>query len=1118
MCHDGRPVTPVGRVQRLVFVRLLLSANQPVPLDQLSEDVFEDKALPQHPMETLQVHVSRLRKLLPRRSEGEELIARSPGGYCLHIRPEELDAWRFAQLVTESGVALKEGRLGDVCAILTSGLAMWRGAALRDFAFASYTQAEIRRLNELRLVATENLFEARLCQGEYHQLVPELQAAADLNPLRERLWAQLMRALYLDGRQAEALSAFQCARNRLADELGLVPGPILGDLENAILNHDPRLRPNPSEPLGTVAADASPNAQPRPRAAALRSSLTRFVGRDAAKAELADLLARNRLVTLTGMAGIGKTRLALEMMRATCEAGDEDVAVVELACVQQAHELVPVVAAALGLREESSEEVVAATIGERAVVLLLDNCEHLVRTCAELTWNLLQRCPNLSIVATSQQVLGVPGEAVFTVAALTGPPAGEVELEELTKSEAVQLFCDRASLVKPGFTIDATNGASVGTVCIQLDGLPLAIELAAAAVAVLSVSEIAELLDDRFNLLTGGSQFVATRHQSLLAALEWSHLLLSTPEQVLLRRLSVFTGGATLGAVEEVCADDTMRPGAVFDVLVGLVAKSLVVADTSDRQARYRLLETIRRFAADRLLEAGEHAVIAHCHARWCAGLAERAEPELVGAEQRRWLDRLHVELGNIRTALDWSASERHGDLALRTSAALAALWARCHWTEGIDRLQRALSVGADRPPLLRARALWALSTLGLRAGDDGLAADAAVASLRLAQECDNTRGQGRALVALGSSLTSTRHGTPALQQLDRGVELARQANDWWCVGKGLTASGWVHLHRGDPGRAQRPFEEALSLVRQRHDEPELVPNLLGLGHVAVGHGDLGLAGNLLQEALGLTDDLDDKRGTLAVLKLMARMEIARGDHGAARSLLADLFSLAGEVAPWSSSAMECLHLMGRLELDTGDVGRAHQAFLAAEHVLERIGGTSSHHHLGFAEIARRNRDFELAREELVKAGVAARWKGNTIARAEVAFQLGELARATGNIDEAVAHHRRALSMLHSVENFAALAASLEALADLAIDPKDISVAVQLLAAAERLREERGPARAPCDVNHYDAVMSRARAACSVADFERWWRDGQSFRLDVVVSLALGQLMPPDEIVPRQVG
>ncbi|MFC6935684.1 BTAD domain-containing putative transcriptional regulator [Actinomadura yumaensis] len=658
--HSGTRVVAVGgpRVRALLAL-LLLDAGRVVTTERLIDGLYGEEP-PAGAANALQSQVSRLR-----RSLGDaRLVEGGPAGYRLVVERDDVDVHRFERLAREGRRALPDDPAG-AAGVLREALGLWRGPALADLADAPFTEGQAARLEELRAAAAEDRAEAEISLGEYGAQVPALRELVAAHPLRERARALLMRALYGSGRQAEALAVYEDARRTLAEELGADPSAELAATHLAILRGDAAL----------TAAGA-----PAPDAVRLPAQLTSFVGREEELERVGAMLAAGRLVTLLGPGGAGKTRLAIE----AAAREDGEVRFVDLAAAATASEVPKALLTALGVREggmlpagagqappepDSAERLVTA-LGGRRMLLVLDNCEHLVEAVARLAHRLLSACPELRVLATSREALAITGEALRPLPPLALPPEGAAP-EDAAGYPAVRLFADRAAAVRPGFEVDASNAPAVLRICGALDGLPLAIELAAARLRSLPVDEVAARLDDRFRLLSRGNRTAAPRHQTLRAVVEWSWDLLDEREQTLARRLTVFAGGVTLHAAGRVCG---LPPDDAEELLLGLADKSLLQTDG----ARYRMLETVRAFCAERLADAGEVDRFRREHAAYFLDLALRADPHLRGRDQIAWLERLAADHGNLHAALRRSVRSDSA-LALRMVAALTWYW----WLRG---------------------------------------------------------------------------------------------------------------------------------------------------------------------------------------------------------------------------------------------------------------------------------------------------------------------------------------------------------------------------------------------------------------------------------------------------
>ena len=655
---DGAPATVTGARLRTVLLRLALDAGRPVAPDVLVDAVWGD-APPADAANALQTLVSRLRRALGDTTAVEQ----SPAGYRLAVDPDAVDALRFQALGADGARALRQDDAATAVRLLREALALWRGPLPPELLAAA--PAAATRLADLRVAATVDRVGAELQLGDADAAVPELAALSTEHPLDERIAAQLVAALAAAGRQADALRAYERMRERLADELGVDPSAELRAAHLAVLR---------GEPGSAAAPDVG-----RARRTNLKAQLTSFVGREDEAARVAKALDENRLVTVVGPGGAGKTRLASEV-GATLTARD-GVWLAELAPVTDPAAVPQAVLAALGFRdrhliERRPGQGLADTmtrlldaLGDKDSVLVLDNCEHLVDAAAALAEHLLHQCPQLRVLATSREPLAITGEVVLALPTL-GRPAPDTPAAFAIDYPAVRLFADRAAAASPDFVLDDAAVAPVIEIVRRLDGLPLAIELAAARLRTLPVAEIAARLDDRFRLLTGGSRTALPRHRTLHAVVEWSWELLTDAERRLVERLAVFAAGATADSAVAVCAGGELPAEDVADLLSSLIDKSLLqrVGDGD----RVRMLETIREFGIERLAERGELAAARLRHAEYFDRLLADAEPHLTRRDQLPWLDRLTAERDNIAAALRFRCSTGDGDGALSIAVGLA--------------------------------------------------------------------------------------------------------------------------------------------------------------------------------------------------------------------------------------------------------------------------------------------------------------------------------------------------------------------------------------------------------------------------------------------------------------
>ena len=631
--------------------------------------------------------------------------------------------------------------------------------------------------------------------------------------------------------------------------------------------------------------DARPNNLPR--------QLTSFIGREKEMGEVKRLLSTADLVTLTGSGGAGKTRLAFQVAADVIEHYPDGVWLAEFAPIADSALVPKIVASALNVPEQPGRdmtETLADALRHKALLLVLDNCEHLLAPSRDLAATLLRKCPQIRILATSREGLGVPGETLWRVPSLSVPEDVRhlPPPEELVLYDAVRLFADRAVATTPGFTVTSKNASALTQVCQRLDGIPLAIELAAARVKVLSVEQIAARLDDRFRLLTGGSHIALPRHQTLVAAIDWSYNLLSEPERVLLRRLSVFAGGWTLEAAETVCAGEGVEARAILDVLTSLVDKSLVPAETQHGEARYRLLETVRQYARDRLVEAGEETGVRARHRDWYLRLAEQAEPELRGSEQELWIERLATEIDNFRSALEWSLMQQsQTGAAMRLAAALWQFWrTRDYSGEGSRWLDRALAHDGGAPASVRAEALRAAASLTRDSGQLERAAALAEESLALSRRLGDKLRIARALLISVAVAASLGDSHKAERLAAEGLTYSREAGDKTMIADALIESGELARSRGDYEAARSFYEESLTINREVGGKRAIYATLHNLAAVAVARGDHQRAETFLREALDISRKLKHRVGITVGLMGFAGMANARGQQDRAARLL----------------------------------------------------------------------------------------------------------------------------------------------------------------------------------------------------------------------------------------
>lgn len=622
----------------------------------------------------------------------------------------------------------------------------------------------------------------------------------------------------------------------------------------------------------------------------LPAQLTSLIGREREIAEVKRLLAEHRLLALTGSGGCGKTRLALAVAFEVVQEFDDGVWLVELASLSDPDLVPQAVASTLGVREVQDRpltETLSKHLGFRKMLLVLDNCEHLVESCAALANTLLRACPNLRILVTSREALGIAGERAWLVPSLSLPGSQNLPpLEELAHYEAVRLFVERAAAAASTFELTERNAPAVAELCQRLGGIPLAIELAAARVRVLSVEQIASRLDHCFSLLTGGSRMALPRHRTLRATIDWSHDLLSEKEKALFRRLSVFAGGFTVEAAEKVCGGEGIEREEVLDLLTRLVDKSLVLVAERDGEARYRLLETVRQYGWEKLSESGEVEAVRWHHARFFLALAEEVEPKINTADRRLWLGRLEVEHDNLRAALRWTANAGETETGLRLGGALFWFWLHSgYWSEGRRWLEGALT-GTSARTAARAKVLYGAGVLAWAQGDHATARSRLEESVAIWRELGDEQDIAYALHFLGLAVLGQGEPVRARSLAQESVEIFRKGEDEFGLAQSLSTLGLVIMAQGeDYALASSLQEESVAISRKTGDYWVLSLALRNLGFAAFRQGDYDRAVALFKESLAVLRQLGEKFFTTRSLEYLAAVLAMSGDHGRAARL-----------------------------------------------------------------------------------------------------------------------------------------------------------------------------------------------------------------------------------------
>ncbi len=1082
VCLEGVPIPPL-RPRKLQWLIALLLLRHPRPLERtwLAATLWPDSD-PEHALFSLRQSLLSLRRALG--TAAHHLISPSARTLALDLQDVWIDLLEFDFAAAQSD---------PTC--LESATALYRGPLLEG-CHEEWVLPERQRREHQFLNALEQLAEAALQAGQSEAAVSYLRRVIEIEPLRESVHRRLMQAYAQSGEVAAATQVYRQLRLRLHEQLQSQPDAQTLALYEE-LQREARERATASAPARGEVGSPSP----APTRTNLPVALSSFIGRTQEIARIEAMLhlpalpsrsagfvearpervgrmslgagaSALRLLTLTGAGGCGKTRLAIEVASRLLQDYSAGVWMVELAALTD-EALVPQrVARALGVPEQTGKtptQTLIAHLKTRRLLLVLDNCEHLVSSCAELTTTLLQQCPDLKVLATSRSPLNVEGEIVWRVPSLPVPDPSLLLANKdlgglILEYDACRLFVERAHRHRPDLQLSGTSIVSIARICARLDGIPLAIELAAARVRSLSVEQIEARLDPRLQVLRGGSRSTLPRHQTLRALIEWSWNLLDRAERLLLSRLSVFAGGWTLEAAEAVCAGEgvgyrvsgveempALRPAAhpadgdgmsstrpptphtphpeeVLDRLTSLVDKSLVMYEEREDTGRYRLLETVRQFAREKLQECGEEAELFTRHGEYFLTLAEEARQNLSGPEQAVWLDRLQVEYDNLRVALSRCCGTE-AERGLRLAGALWRFWMiRGYLSEGLTRLMEALErPEASEATPARARALSGAASLISSQGDHDRARMLLTESLTIQRRIGNRQGIASALGNLGDT--------------------ARQ--------------------QGDYAVARAYLEESLTVSRELGDRHGIAVSLLNLGAVAQCQGDNGSAWAYNEESLAIFRDCGHRQGIAATLGNLGSAADDRGDHMSARTFQEESLAIFREIGDRQGIA-RTLHNLGNTVAHLGDYALAR-----------------TYHEQGLA----------IRREIGARQGVALSL-----------YNLGNVVSLLGDKAASQVHYTESLAICRDIGDQRGISDSLSGLATLAAADGSHERGALLWGAAEALREEIGSPLPPNSRESYDGAVSEARQELGTEAFMVAWAQGRAMSLEQAVATALEEI------------
>lgn len=845
--------------------------------------------------------------------------------------------------------------------------------------------------------------------------------------------------------------------------------------------------------------DALPNNLP--------VQLTSFIGREAAIADVERLLSESRAITLTGSGGCGKTRLAVQVAAVILDRFPDGVWWVDLAPVADPNLVPSAVVDVLSIRDAlmpSLTEAIKDHLRDRRALILLDNCEHLVDACASLATAILTACPSVAIVATSRETLGIEGEVAFRVPSLTLPEeTAPARIDALSQYEAVALFIDRAARARPNFRVSNENAPGVAEICHRLDGIPLAIELAAARVRMLSIDQICSGLTDVFHLLAGGSRTALPRQQTLLASVDWSYGLLSEEERILLHRLSIFAGGFGLDAAEAVCAGGAIDPYGVLELLSSLMDRSLVQADEMGDEIRYRLLETIRQYARRKLAESKEASEARARHLGYYADLAERAAPELQGPDSIEWLSRLDTEIDNIRAALDWSAVSNDGEVGLRLCAAIFFYWdVRGLSREGRDRFETLL-MQPETDPILRAKSLYGHGANCMFLHDWDAARRSGEEVRSIGRDLGDERLIGLGAYIEGAAARWAGDWARGRSLLEEAIDIGLRFDDapvrvgaLWAVASGLA------FNEGDFGAAREAFQELLDVARGSSNQIWVASALAQFAGVELFLGHLRDIEQMAKEAIPILEQAGwgERRGMVHQYAGGAR--VLAGDYPGARAHLDEALLLAVSVQSPTLAKVQIWRAL--LHLATGELERAAEESDSGLRVVAacRIAAVSAYNFLVSAEIGLERRDFDRVEAMIAEVEGILDQLDHHLVRGWLSVVKGKLARETD--DDVVAE-----SLIH--EGLASLVASsarpwiidaLELVASLAASQESYLEAARLAGAAQAARDEIGYVRFASRQQRYEDDNERMRAALGSEGFEKAWAEGTAMSFEDAVAYA----------------
>lgn len=1063
----GRPL-PRMRSRKALWLLALLTLRDGKPVERewlagtLWPDVTQERAAT-----NLRVVLSEMRHALG--SEGGRL--QSPGRHTLSL---DLAGADVDLLTFDAAVHNKK------LEALQQAVALYRGPLLEDCA-EEWVGQERNVREQNCLLALQTLADTALAAGNYAAAAASYRRAMGMDPWGEATLRGLMEALAKSGDRNAALHVYRQHTEFLRSDPGAVP-----DEETRVLYA--RLRAEARQGSRTQTASTAEQSV-LSEAAPLRVSgylphpLTDLIGREKERIEVLAKLRGSRLVTLTGPGGIGKTRLAIEVATEGVQDGvayPDGVWLVSLESLSEGQQVVPQFAAVLALREEPGRLLLDQLIEHlrtKRLLLVLDNCEHLMEASAHVVSRLLRECARVRTLATSREALGLIGEVVLPMPSLAVPDpkrlsAGSPPLQAFADYESIQLFVERAQERQKGFELTQGNALAVAQVCFQLEGVPLAIELAAARVHAMTVEQIAARLNDHLSLLTTGNRAALARQQTLRTTLEWSYHLLTEPERLLLQRLSVFVGGWTLEAAEAICAGEGIAAREVLDLLTTLVNKSLVmfIEQESERQttgARYRLLEMVRQYAAEQLQADGKTERFKTRHLEWCCDRVQEAELGLKGPDQKLWLLHMDVEHDNLRAAITWEPQDTNSkEMVLRLAGFMWRYWfLRGHFTEGRRYLGRVIQRAGDQfAPGLLARALSGAGSLAFAQGDYAAARGLNLQSLELKRQLDDPSKIAGSLDSLGH--IAHVEGDYALAQAyyEQSVSLYQESGNRFATAAVLNNLAQNMMQLGNLIYARQLLTESLAIDRELGNRIGMAASLDSLGIVAEGQGNYEEALGFQEESIRLWRELKNPRGLLYALSTKAYTHYSLEDYDAVRRLQSESLELSREIGDRRGEAWS-LNRIGEAEIAQREYASGH---------------------------AKIEKSLSLMRELGDRRGIAIALRG-----------LGHAAYAQGDNVLAQSFFQESLRGVRDLGSKSDTAPLLEEMASVHMGLQQIEKAARLWAAAASLRVVLGFPMSPGESRHLDNGLPQARSALGNEAFDAAWEEGCSMNWEKAVEYAL---------------